>query len=337
MDETKQFRCGVIGYGGAFNMGRHHLSSLNDKEGVEAVAVCDMDPARREIALEDFPGIKTYSRVADMLKYADLDLVVIVTPHNTHGPLALRCLRAGVGVICEKPMALTSSEIKAMIREARKRKLLLSTFHNRRWDGDFMVLRDLIQKEKRIGRVFGIEAGVYGYGPQGDWWRSDRKISGGSIYDWGAHFTDWILNLVPEPLEWVSGYQVKNPKWMGYTNEDHSEYTLCFKSGCRATLTMSNLSMSGRPRWRILGEEGAIEDREGKFRVESMVKGRRMHADVEYLESNWHNYYENIYAHLRGKEDLVISAESAARVIGVLEAANISAARKGAPIKPAFV
>ena len=337
MDAKKQFRCGVIGYGGAFNMGHRHLSSLNDKEGVEAVAVCDMDAARREIALADFPGIKTYSRVADMLKYADLDIAVVVTPHNTHGPLALRCLRAGVGVICEKPMAVTSREIKAMIGEARKRKLLLSTFHNRRWDGDFMVLRDLIQKEKRIGRVFCIEAGSYSYGPQGDWWRSNRKISGGSIYDWGAHFTDWILNLVPEPVEWVSGYQVKNQEWKEYTNEDHSEYTVCFKGGCRATLTMSNLSMSGGPRWRILGEEGAIEDCGGKFRVESMVKGRRMHADVDYLESTGHKYYENIYAHLHGKEDLVITAESAARVIGVLEAANISAARKGAPVRPAFV
>ena len=119
MDAKKKYRCGVIGYGGAFNMGRQHLSSLNEKEGVEAVAVCDMDGARREIALADFPGIKTYSRVGDMLKYADLDLVVAVTPHNTHGPLALRCLRAGVGVICEKPMAVTSSEIKAMVQEAR--------------------------------------------------------------------------------------------------------------------------------------------------------------------------------------------------------------------------
>jgi scyllo-inositol 2-dehydrogenase (NADP+) len=337
MGAKKQYRCGVIGYGGAFNMGRQHLSSLDDKDGVEAVAVCDMDAGRREIAAADWPGIKVYSRVGDMLKYADLDLAVVVTPHNTHGPLALQCLRAGVGVICEKPMAVSSNEIKAMMQEARKRKLLLSTFHNRRWDGDFMVLRDLIQKEKRIGRVFRIEAGLSSYGPQGSWWRSDRKISGGSIYDWGAHFTDWILNLVAEPIDWVSGYQVKNHGWKGYTNEDHSEYTVCFKGGCRATLTISNLSMSRRSRWRILGEEGAIEESDGKFRVESMVQGRRMHADVDYLESSGHKYYENVHAHLLGKEDLVITAESAARVIGVLEAANISAARRGAPVKPAFV
>lgn len=318
-------------------MGRHHLGEMSEKEGMEAVAVCDVDAARRQTAVEDWPGIRAYSRASDMLRCADLDLVAVVTPHNTHGKLALQCLNAGVGVICEKPMAVTSKEIKAMLQVVRKKRLFLSTFHNRRWDGDFMVLRDLINEEKLIGRVFRIETGFYGYGPQPDWWRADKKISGGSIYDWGAHFTDWILNLVPEPVDWVSGYQVKNKTWKGYTNEDHSEYTLRFKGGCTATLTMSNLSMSGRPRWRILGEQGAIEDSGGKFRVESMIKGRRMSTEVDYLESTGYMYYQNVYDHLLGRADLVITPESAARVIGVLEAANTSAARQSVPVKPAFV
>ena len=335
--KQEHFRVGVIGYGGAFNMGQLHLTSMAKNEGVEVAAVCELDPERRQVAEEDFPGIKTYGRVGTMLRSANLDLVTVITPHNTHAKLAVQCLDAGVHVVCEKPLAITSAEVKRMQAAAKKNKALISTFHNRRWDGDFVVLRDLILKEQIIGPVFRIEAGFYGYGEQGTWWRSNRKISGGAIYDWGAHFTDWILNIVPEKIASVSGYQVKNPAWKKYDNEDHSEYTLRFQSGCTVTLTMSNLSMSPRPRWRVLGTQGMIEDVGGKYLVKTMINGRQMSTEVPFAESNWDAYYENVFAHLQGRADLVITPESAGRVIGVLEAANISAARGSAPITPAFV
>ena len=336
MGKGDVFRCGVIGYGGAFNMGRLHLTSMQKNKRMEVAAVCELDPARRAVATEDFPGIKTYASVGNLLRGAELDLVTIITPHNTHARLAVQCLNAGVNVVCEKPLAITSAEVVKMLAAARRKKVMISTFHNRRWDGDFVVLRDLIRKEKIIGRVFRIEAGRYGYGEQGTWWRSYKKISGGAIYDWGAHFTDWILNIVSDPIDWVSGYHVKHREWSKYDNEDHSEYTLRFKGGCTATLTMSNLSMSPRPRWRVLGEKGSIEDIGGKYLVKTIINGRQMSTEVAFAESNWDAYYENVYRYLMGRAKLVITPESAGRVIGVLEAANISAARGSQQVKPAF-
>ena len=336
MSKGDGFRCGVVGYGGAFNMGRLHLTSMQKNKRMEVAAVCELDPARRAVANDDFPGIKTYGSVGNMLRGAELDLVTIITPHNTHAKLAVQCLNAGVNVVCEKPLAITSAEVKQMLTTAKKKKVMISTFHNRRWDGDFVVLRDLIRKEKIIGRVFRIEAGFFGFGEQGTWWRSNKEVSGGAIYDWGAHFTDWILNIITDPVDWVSGYQVKNNEWSKYDNEDHSEYTVQFKGGCTATLTMSNLSMSSRPRWRILGEKGSIEDVGGKYLVNTIVNGRQMSTEVPFAESNWDAYYENVYKHLMGRAKLVITPESAGRVIGVLEAANISAARGSQQVKPAF-
>ena len=336
MSARKTFRCGVIGYGGAFNMGHHHLQSMEKNPGMETAAICELDAQRRDVAAQDWPEAAIYSRVGDMLRHAELDLVTIITPHDTHGKLAIQCLEAKVGVVVEKPMAVTSREVKAMIATAKRRKVMLSTFHNRRWDGDFVVLRDVIVKERMIGRVFRIEAGSGGYGPQRDWWRADRKISGGAIYDWGAHFTDWILNLVPGEMSWVSGYQVKNKEWQQYTNEDHSEYTIKFKGGCEATLTLSNMAMAGRPKWRILGEQGAIEMTGNTIRATSLVNGRQMNAEIPVPESRWDAYYENVYRHLQGRAKLAVTAESAARVIAVLEAANLSAAKSSAPVVPAF-
>ena len=134
---------------------------------------------------------------------------------------------------------------------------MLSTFHNRRWDNDYLVLRDILASGV-IGDVFRIEAGFNGYHKQRDWWRSSKAVSGGSIYDWGAHFTDWILSLVPAKITSVTGFQAKHPAWKDYTNEDHSEYSLQFDNGCLATLTMSNLSAIDRPRWVLRGTNGSI-------------------------------------------------------------------------------
>ena len=130
---------------------------------------------------------------------------------------------------------------------------------------------------------------------------------------------------------------MKNRDWKDYTNEDHSEYTLKFKGNCVANLMISNLALSNRPKWRILGDKGSIEHIDGQdFLVKSIVNGRQMQTTVSAYDSSWDAYYENVYRHMQGRAKLVITPESAARVIGVLEAANISAGKGSAPVKPAF-
>ena len=111
MAKSKDIRCGVVGYGGAFNMGQTHLNSMVRNRRMEVAAVCELDSARRKVAKDDFPGVETFAQVGDMLKNAELDLVTIITPHNTHAPLAIECLNSGVNVVCEKPLAITLSLI----------------------------------------------------------------------------------------------------------------------------------------------------------------------------------------------------------------------------------
>mgnify|MGYP000903245550 FL=1 len=128
MARKTDVKVAVIGYGGAFNMGKWHLEEMR-KAGMTPVAVADLDKERLKIARRDFPGIKTYTSVAGMLGRSDCDLVTIITPHNTHARLALKCLRAGKHVVVEKPMAISTRDCDAMIAEAKKRRLLLSTYH----------------------------------------------------------------------------------------------------------------------------------------------------------------------------------------------------------------
>src|SRR5439155_25219263 len=130
MARAETIRCGIIGYGGAFNMGKAHAGWMT-AAGLEPVAVSELDPARAAAAKADFPAIRTYAKVGDMLRDGGVDLVTVITPHNTHAPLALQCLKAGKHVITEKPFCLTVAEATAMIDAAKANGVMLSTFHNR--------------------------------------------------------------------------------------------------------------------------------------------------------------------------------------------------------------
>lgn len=320
---SKGIRCAIIGYGGAFNMGRGHANWINAVPGMQTVAVCDVDPTRTEAAKADFPGIQTYNDVESLLDKAPIDLAVIVTPHNTHAPLALQCLRAGKHVILEKPMCITTEEATEMIETAQKAGVMLSVFHNRRWDGDFMAIRDVVRKGL-IGDVFHVELYMGGYGHPGKWWRSDKAISGGAMYDWGAHCVDWILHIVNDKLVSVTGFFHKRV-WMDVTNEDQVHAVIRFAGGQVADIQMSSISRVGKPRWRILGTKGGILDSGGgSFKLYTQVDGINAEAEVKYYPTTWEQYYVNIGDHLLRGGPLAVTPESARRVIQVIDYAERS-------------
>ena len=129
---VSEIKVGVIGYGATCEMGKRHLGYAQDF-GMKAEAVVDPDENRLAAARDDFPGIATFTSVDEMLKKTVVNLVVIITPHNTHKDLALQCLKANCHVICEKPFAITTADCDEMIAEANSRGLLVTTYHNRHW------------------------------------------------------------------------------------------------------------------------------------------------------------------------------------------------------------
>jgi scyllo-inositol 2-dehydrogenase (NADP+) len=318
----KPVRSAVVGYGAAFNMGRAHLQWMQEAGGFQPAAVCDMDRSRLAAAQKDFPGIAVFTSLDAMLREADTDLVVIITPHNSHARLAIKCLNAGKNAIVEKPMCITVKEATAMIDAAKKAKVMLSVFHNRRWDGDHMAILEVIAKGI-IGDVFHLEACGGGYGHPGKWWRAEKNISGGAFYDWGAHFVDWVLRIIPEKMTAVTGFFHKRV-WLDATNEDQVEAVIRFESGAVADVQLSHISMAGKPRWRILGTKGAIVDQDGSLRVTTQLKGYSARMDVKYKETDWRAYYSNIAGHLLRGEPLAVTPESARRVIAVIETAEKS-------------
>ncbi|MBN2307865.1 MAG: Gfo/Idh/MocA family oxidoreductase, partial [Candidatus Hydrogenedentes bacterium] len=223
----------------------------------------------------------------------------------------------------------------AMIAAARKNGRMLSVFHNRRWDGDYMTIKDVIARGL-IGEVFHIEACMGNYGHPGFWWRSDKRIAGGAFYDWGAHVCDWVLGLVPSEIAEVSGHFQPKRVWHDVTNEDHCSAMVRFANGVSAHIELSHLAAVGKRRWRILGTRGGIEDSphgQNTFRVVSYKEGVRLESDVAYRESDWHAYYRNVADHLLTGAPLAVTPESARRVIALIETAEQSSrAGKAMPV-----
>ena len=310
----------VIGYG----MGKNHATYMNAQADIELRAVCDLDEARRAAAKADFPHIDTCASMAQLLKRDDIDLVAVVTPHNMHCKHVCQCLRAGKHTVVDKPMCITTREATRMIDQAKTSQRMFTVFQNRRLDGDYLAIRDAVD-QGLIGEVFQIECFAGGYSRPTVRWRSEKKISGGAMYDWGAHFIDWILGLVPAKISHVSGYFHKLV-WDHVTNEDQGRAIIQFANGAVGDFTLSSIDMAGKERWRVLGTQGAITiGANNTLRVRTLVKGHQAELSMPFQPSRWPDYYANIADHLLRGKPLLVRPEESRRVIGVLEAAAKSA------------
>lgn len=327
---AKQIQVGVVGYGGAFNMGKAHLQQMK-AAGMTPVAVVEVDPARLAVATTDFPGIETYSSVTEMLKKSEVNLIVLITPHNTHAPLALECLKAGRHVVCEKPLAITTAEVDRMIATARKSGVVLSTYHNRHWDGRARLAVDLVKKKKLIGDVYRIECHMGGHGRPGDWWRTSRSISGGILYDWGVHLLEYSLQLLEAPLVEVSGFAKEGywgpqTKWKDDANEDEGFLVARFADRSWLTLGISQLDTKGKEGWvEITGTKGSLVLGDRNCVLYQPAKNGRTITEMANPPDLWELYYENVRDHLVKGKELIITPEWSRRPIHILDLAVRSA------------
>ena len=330
--KVSDIKVGVVGYGGAFNMGKAHLSEMK-KAGMTPVAVAELDPARLVAATQDFPGIQTYRSLTEMLKKSDVHLVAMITPHNTHAALGLEALRAGRHVVCEKPMAITTGECDAMIAAAKKAGVIVSTYHNRHWDGAILQGTKNITRERCVGDIVRVSAHMGSRGQPGNWWRSSKTMSGGILYDWGVHLLEYSLQLIQSEIVEVSGFAKRGywgprTKWKADAIEDEGYAVVRFRNGVSLTLLISQIdSNPQRGFLEVTGTEGSYLFDWGAnelIRREANVITTTSHRNP--ANEGW-RFYQNIADHLTKGTKLVITGEWARRPIHILDLACQSAAK----------
>jgi len=254
----REIGVGLVGYGLAGRV--FHGMLVKATPGLDVRAIVTQDPARRERAREDFPSARVYSTFGELLDDPGVDLVVIGTPHDTHRELAVAAARRKKHVVVDKIMALSVAEADEMIHAAKESGVLLSVFQNRRWDSDFLTVKEVIQRGW-IGEPYVVESSVvrFGFPPDPSKplpWRMKARSGGGPFRDWGAHLVDQALQLFGTEVESV--YADFQYRWPGVEVETAATAWIRFKNGVRYRIEVGSISMLGRPRWYVRGSKGAL-------------------------------------------------------------------------------
>ena len=328
---------GLIGYGA---IAQAHAASIVATPGLSLAAVCDVSEERRGLAAREW-SVRTHARIEDLLDDGAVGLVVVGTPPSIHADSVMAALRAGKHVVCEKPFAIRVEEVDRMIDAAAARDLVLTVFQSRRWDPDYLALREVV-RSGRIGEAFYMESFIGGHDHPCDFWHSHEPISGGTIYDWGSHYFDWILQLFTDPVRTVSAHAHKLV-WHDVTNSDQVRVDLTFAGGAQASFLQSDIAAAPKPKWYLLGTKGAVvaewqaEDVPADFPARVKVfrpADSGTHEELLALAPrDDHGFYRNLADHLAWDEALAVTAEQARRTVAVMEAASHSIARGGAQIE----
>jgi predicted dehydrogenase len=210
----------------------------------------DIAPERQEWAKAQ--GFHTYENYDGVLADDRVDIVLIATPNHLHKDLAIRAMRAGKHVLCEKPVMLSSKELEDVMVVAAETGKVFYPRQNRRWDKDYLIIKK-IYDENLVGEVFNIESRVHGSrGIPGDW-RGIKKYGGGMMLDWGVHLLDRMLDMIPEKVTKVfaSMTHITNDEC-----DDGFKMHMTFESGITAVIEVGTCHFINLPLWYIAGNNG---------------------------------------------------------------------------------
>ena len=185
---------GLIGYG--YSGATFHAPLINKVKGLHLKAVTSSSASK---VTKDYPHVEVVSDVNSMLSHTEIDVVIITSPNTTHYEYAKQAIAAGKHVVVEKPFTITSIEADELISLAQKKGVLLTVFQNRRWDNDFLTIRELLST-KMLGEISTYEAHFDRFRPKvRDRWREHDIPGSGILYDLGSHLIDQSLTLFGMP------------------------------------------------------------------------------------------------------------------------------------------
>ena len=354
---AEQLGVAVVGYGPLGGMGLHHGLGATTTEGLAFVAVGDSSPERLKAAEAEFPGLSTYSDPELLAADGAVDVVIVATPPSTHPKLAEVFLRAGKHVVCEKPLCFTPAEADHLISLAHSQGVTLTVHQNRRWDPDFLAVRRVVESG-RLGELFNMETFVGGFEHPCRAWHSEVSISGGAIYDWGAHYLDWTLLLMGDDPVRVSATGHKRV-WHDVTNEDQVRVRLGWSDGREAEFVHSDVAAVRRPKLYLQGTAGTLVGHYRPVVTETIEPGigyrarvaHHAEAPAELVLATYESrsgiseqrvplpaptefpFHADLADHLLLGEPLAVPAGSVRNVVAVLDAAQRSLTAGGAVVE----
>lgn len=330
-------RVGLVGFGMAGRV--FHGPLISSVEGLELAAVLERNSNR---AAERYPGIKTYRTLKAMLGDDSLGLFVVATPSGTHFDIAKQILEDGKNVIVDKPMSTKSAGIANLMKIARSSGSLLVPFHNRRWDGDFQTIRQLLQ-EQSLGHLVALESRFDRWrpvAPTDRLWKEDPSLGGGVLLDLGTHLVDQAVALFGKP-EGVSADLRCEREWAKAVDA----FTIRLRyPGMLITLASNSLAAPPGPRFLLRGSKGnywkwGLDPQEAALNKISRIEGPNwgqespntwgtLNVDeggcmisrpIKPIAGDYRLYYAAVRDAILGKSPAPVTAIDAWRVARILE------------------
>lgn len=336
---------GVVGFGLAGRV--FHTAVVEATPGLELRCVVQRSG---DDAAKAYPHAKQARSVEEMLGDVAIQVVVIATPSYSHFELAEQCLREQRHVVVDKPFTLKSEEAATLIRLARKRKLLLTAYQNRRWDGDFQTVKQVLASGE-LGRLVSFESHFDRFRPQPrrDMWKESGGPGGGTLFDLGPHLVDQGLTLFGKPETITANVRAERDDAMV---DDAFDIFLEYEEPqpMSVLLRATQTACTPGPRFVLHGTKGSfvkwgMDPQEvqlkagmgfdapgfgeepqtawGELRI-CGGPGGPVVRKVPTLRGDYRGFYENVRDALLGKAELAVTAEQAWRTTRLIELARES-------------
>jgi len=341
----KQIKVGLIGYGMSGEV--FHGPLISSNEFYELAGIVTTNEKRIENINKKYPETKIYAHVDDLLKEKEITLVIIGTPNQSHFTIAKKALLNHKDVIVEKPFTINSKDANELIKLSKKKNQMLTVYHNRRLDSDFLTVKALI-KEGKLGEVKQFISHFDRFSPQApkNKWRYKNGPGSGILYDLGSHLIDQALALFGIPDEIFADLRRERKN----SQAVDAFHLILFYDGLRVILNSSFMVKGRKLRFQVNGTKGTYMKYGLDIQEEQLANGeipnnkaqwglepKRLwgHLNtidtynvVESRNGNYPYFYDNVYEHLTKNKPLLVKPEEGRNVIRLIELAEESNKKK---------
>jgi scyllo-inositol 2-dehydrogenase (NADP+) len=323
-----------------------HIPLVSREPSLKLIGIVSSDPSKRKEITESM-HLHAYSKLDEALNDPRVQLIVIASPHSAHADQAIASLRAGRHVVVDKPMCLSADEADRMFKAAHDARRVLTVFHNRRWDGGHLALKQVIQSGV-LGSLRSIELAMNRNGlSRKSVWRNQAHEAGGRLVDLGIHLIDEALQLLDEPIASVTTFMQRD--WPDADVESHATVVLRTMTHRHATLDVGSLTRYTKPAYLAIGteatfvkfgadpQERALAENNAALRIEDEVQAPTLLTPkgptrLPITAGRWESFYENVARAIYGQTPLAVTESQMRAAIRVLEAARRSS-RDGRPVE----
>ncbi len=334
------FRAGLVGYGSG---GRIFHAPLLPAAGIHLAAIAS---SRADEIARNHPEATAYPNPQALFADDTLDVVIITTPSPTHGALAIEALEAGHNVVVDKPFAASVDEANRVIKAAKRAGKLVSCFQNRRWDSDFLTLKDLMARDV-LGDITHVQSTFSFYKPDApSSWHNQALPAVGVHFDLGTHLLDQLVQLFGMP-HWVEGEVLTRRPTSAIADRMHARlgYANGSENGLRILAEADMFSPEYAPRfvvqgtkagWRkdhMDGQEAQLksgmkpgdpgfgaEDKANWGTLTSYEGGAQKVERIPLINGEHHTYYRLVREAIENNTPPPVKGEEVRDVLKVIEA-----------------